>query len=227
MPGPWTAIEEWRNIDLVAFSAWSSASCYARIGYEVKVSRSDLRSELLSPGKRELNVKWCNEFYLAVPEGLLKPEEIEFVEPDWEPNDWLGERCPGFAGRPCVRFYRRKRYVVNVPRPTTTSWAGHENIPCPTCNGKGHLTAPRVIQEAPVCWVPKDIGLVVVNARQAKVVKRSPRRNEVPALTPMELGQLVRYVSMRPDPRHEQSRRRRWPGEPPTAPVQLPGATLP
>ena len=49
MPEPWTVLEEWRGIDLLAISAWQSLGNYARIGYEIKVSRSDLRRELLKP----------------------------------------------------------------------------------------------------------------------------------------------------------------------------------
>lgn len=206
-PGAWTCIEEWRNIDFLAFSAWSSAGRYSRIGYEVKVSRADLRNELLKPHKRAANVEWCNEFYFAVPRGLLDKDEIDWVEPEWEQDDWRGERCPGFAGRMCERIgRRRKKHHVRVPRPTTSGNAWERNygdtIVCPTCKGKGVTTPSRVEREAPTCWVPRDVGLVVVGGRGSRMVKRAPRRTEVAALGRMEVGQLVRWVSMRPDPRH-------------------------
>jgi len=73
-PGPWTCLEEWANIDLACFSAWSSAKPPI-VGYEVKVSRSDYRRELLKPGKRELAVSACHAFYFATPKGLLTKEE--------------------------------------------------------------------------------------------------------------------------------------------------------
>lgn len=226
MPGPWTVLEEWRNIDLVAFSAWSSASKYARVGYEVKVSRNDMRSELLNPHKRRHNVEWCNEFYFAAPAGLLTPYEETWVEPDWSDEDWQGERCAGYLGEACRPNGRgRKTHTVEVPRPYAprtndegvprsryaylSRWDLHERITCPTCGGKGVVTPSRVEQEAPTLWVPRDVGLVVVNGRGTKVVKRSPRRAEVPTLDPSELGQLVRWISMRPDPRHAPRRERR------------------
>lgn len=206
MPGPWTCIEEWRNIDLLAFSAWASQGKYARVGYEVKVSRSDLRSELLNPYKRAANVAWCNEFYLAVPKGLLTDDELAFDEPEWTPEDWQGERCPGFAGIRCAPLWRRRRHTkshyVRVPTPTTNRWDTHTSVVCPTCGGRGTTTASRVERDAPTLWVPRDVGLVVVDGRGSRLVRKSPRRTEVPALSVGELGQLVRWISMRPDPRH-------------------------
>jgi hypothetical protein len=214
-PGAWTCIEEYRGIDFLAFSAWSSQQSYARIGYEVKVSRADYRRELLRPGKRMLAVEWCNQFFFAVPKGLLTKDEIAWVEPDWQPEDWQPtERCPGYLGQPCRPLGRRKTHTADVPipyaprtgdsarPPYVTRWDLWERVTCPTCGGKGHAVASRVEREAPTCWVPKDVGLVVVDGRGARVAKGAPHRREVPALDPRELGQLVRWVSMRPDPRH-------------------------
>lgn len=202
MPGPWTCTEEWRSIDFLAFSAWSSASKYARVGYEVKVSRPDLRRELLKPWKRALAVPWCHEFYFAVPKGLLTDSELAFEEPDWESGDWLGERCPGLNGIQCGPLSRKKTHYVRVPVPGTEWGERWTHIVCPTCNGKGALTLSRVEREAPNCWIPKDVGCVLVDGRGCKVYKRSPRRKEVPTLSDMELSALVRWVSIRPDPRH-------------------------
>jgi len=205
MPGAWTVIEEWRAIDLLAFSAWESIGKYARVGYEVKVSRSDMRSELLAPGKRARNVAWCNEFYIAIPAGLLTEEELAFEEPEWAPEDWIGEPCPGYLGKACRAGWRRKTHFVEVPIPST-GWAKHDYVKCPTCNGLGVTTVSRVEREAPTLWIPADVGLVVVDGRGTRVVKKSPRRKEVPALSRREVGQLVRWASMRPDPRHHPHR---------------------
>jgi len=210
MPGAWTVIEEYRSIDLLAWSSWSSASNYGRVGHEVKVSRNDLRKELLSPEKRTRSVDWCNEFYFAVPEGLLTKEELAYEEPEWEPQDWVGERCPGFNGVACGPMWSRKKtHWVRVPVPAVTRYAfafgddGWQYIVCPTCKGKGTTVASRVEREAPTCWVPRDVGLIVVYEKGgARVMKKSPKRKEVDPLNVAELGQLVRWVSMRPDPRH-------------------------
>jgi len=203
MPGPWTCIEEYRGIDLLAFSAWSSQGGYARVGYEVKISRGDLRRELLKPHKRSQAVAWCHEFYFAVPAGMLTAAELAWKEPVWADEDWNGERCPGFAGQTCTpKRWRNKTHHVYLPKPSTSRWDSHEYIVCPTCQGKGELTPSRVLREAPTCWIPSDVGLVTVDGRGTKIVRPSPKRKEVPALDHMEVGQMVRCISMRPDPRH-------------------------
>ena len=197
------------GIDLLAWSSWSSASKYARIGHEVKVSRADLRKELLSPHKREHAVAWCHQFFFAVPEGLMTKEEISFEEPEWEPGDWIGERCPGFNGIQCeTPWSRKKTHTVRVPVPIVASYpdgyyfSGWDNIVCPTCKGKGVTLASRVERESPTLWVPRDVGLIVVSESGSRAVKPSPKRREVPALNDAYLGQIVRWISMRPDPRH-------------------------
>jgi hypothetical protein len=208
MPGAWTCVEEYRGIDLLAWSAWSSKSRYARIGHEVKVSRADLRAELLRPSKRALNVAWCHEFYFAVPKGMLTDDELAYEEPEWQPEDWMGERCPGFNGQACSPRWGRKTHSVRVPVPATPSYAssiwdeGWAFIPCPTCKGKGVTTLSRVERETPKCWVPRDVGLIMVAEHGSETVRKSPRRHVVPVLTDRELGQLIRWVSMRPDKRH-------------------------
>jgi len=77
IPGPWTCIEEWRGIDLLALSAHANGSPpYRRVGYEVKISRGDYRRELVKPDKRAFALSVCHEFYFAVPAGLLRPGEV-------------------------------------------------------------------------------------------------------------------------------------------------------
>lgn len=66
----------------------------------------------------------------------------------------------------------------------------------------------RVELEAPTVWVPRDVGLVVVDGRGCTVERRAPRRREIPAMDNRTLAQFVRYVSMRPDPRHAPRRDR-------------------
>lgn len=206
-PGPWTCIEEYRAIDLLAFSAWSSASRYARIGYEVKVSRSDLRAELLKPHKRARNVEWCNEFYVAVPAGMLTDEERAWKEPDWQPEDFTRTPCPNrdldwhAEPGPCRRG-KRKTLFIGPLRDYERYYRPHVNVRCEVCGGRGYIEKSRVELESPTLWIPRDVGLIEVNGRGTTVVKRSPRRDEVPTLHAMEITTLVRWVSMRPDPRH-------------------------
>jgi hypothetical protein len=201
--GPWTVVEEFLEIDVLAIAAvghppppakgvgWRVR--YPRVGYEVKASRSDLRTELLAPGKRAKSVALCHEFYFAVPTGLLKPEELAFEEPahfaDW--SAFQRPPCP----RHCYRSRRKGPHEL---------WDAErrEHVPCPECGGRGYREKSRVELEAPTLWVPRDVGLVEVDGRGTRLVKRAPA-NEPTPFEDSELGRLVRWVSARPDPRHE------------------------
>lgn len=44
--------------------------------YEVKISRSDFRSEIRKPLKRRPGLRLANEFYFVTPENMLEPGEI-------------------------------------------------------------------------------------------------------------------------------------------------------
>lgn len=130
VPGPWTVLEEWMEIDLLAISAnaqpgtgaktGKNGARYPRVGYEVKVSRSDLRSELLKPGKRMRARAFCHELYLAVPKGLLKPEEIAFEEPAWfdDLSVFQRARCPNNCWREQKGYRHAGKNVVDSPQMT-------------------------------------------------------------------------------------------------------------
>lgn len=62
-------------VDAWAMGTWRS-SRYARVSYEVKVSRSDWLRELRKPQKRLPALMVSNEFYFATPEGLVQPDEV-------------------------------------------------------------------------------------------------------------------------------------------------------
>lgn len=112
--GPWTCLEEFASIDLLAFSAWSSKKPPI-VGYEVKISRSDYRRELLNPGKRAQAVAGCWEFYMATPAGLLTDEEKEYIEPEHfeDGGAFVRERCP--AKPRCRKGHsERRRYLTPV-----------------------------------------------------------------------------------------------------------------
>lgn len=66
---------EERRLDVWAISFWPSDQ-YCRACYEVKVSRGDWLQELRNPKKRRLGLLMSNEFWLATPRGLVKPEEL-------------------------------------------------------------------------------------------------------------------------------------------------------
>lgn len=121
-PGEWTCLEEPFGIDLLAISAWGSSK-FARIGYEIKISRSDYRRELLKPSKRVVARALCNQFYMAVPAGLLKPEEIAWEESLWDDGDFQRKPCPAKCRRGPHRDGRRY-----LPRQGTVST---QKVPVP------------------------------------------------------------------------------------------------
>jgi len=79
---------------LLALSAWSSKGPPI-VGYEVKVSRSDYRREILNPNKRALAVSMCHAFYFAVPAKLLTAEEKAYIEPEhFKGEAFVRGKCP-------------------------------------------------------------------------------------------------------------------------------------
>jgi hypothetical protein len=64
-----------RHADAIAMNMYPSRGL-SIVGFEIKVSRADLKKELDSPNKAESIAQFCNEWYLAVPEGLIHDEDI-------------------------------------------------------------------------------------------------------------------------------------------------------
>lgn len=64
-----------RTIDFFAFHTWPSKG-HRRVAVEIKVSRHDFMREIEDPSKREPWIQRSNEFYFAVPTGLVKPDEV-------------------------------------------------------------------------------------------------------------------------------------------------------
>jgi hypothetical protein len=208
VPGAWTCVEEWERIDLLAISAHrhppkhsSKLAPYPRVGYEVKVTRGDMRADLLDPSKREHYHQLCNRLFYAVPLGLLTPAEIAWEEPDdfSKPGAFERRACPGRRCTPVRK--RRSRYDPPAGHFWTDVGGQRVAKPCLVCDGRGYLTRSLVEQTAPTLWVPRDVGLAVVSERGVSIVRRAPWRETKP-LTPHQLADLLRWVSFRPDPRH-------------------------
>lgn len=218
VPGVWTTITEWEEIDLVAFSSYKHPPTgaqrkahYPRVGYEVKVSRADMRRELLRPTKRLRARGLCHEFYFAVPAGMLTDQELAYREPAWQAGDFQRQECT--AGCVPMRHMvfapdeHRMGPRVHVLRPpqgiSTLDWDFAAAGPCPSCQGRGYLRKSRVELEAPTLWIPEDVGLICVGeSGRATVVKKSPVSLQVTPIDGMLLGGLARWLSARPDPRH-------------------------
>lgn len=63
-----------RYADAIVMNVWRSR--FQIIGIEVKVSRSDWLSELKKPEKADLIHQYCDLWYIATPEGIIKPGEL-------------------------------------------------------------------------------------------------------------------------------------------------------
>lgn len=72
-----------RHADAVAVNAYPSRGFEVR-GFEIKVSRADLKSELENGAKAEAVAKYCSYWFLVVPKGLTKdmmiPEPWGIIE---------------------------------------------------------------------------------------------------------------------------------------------------
>jgi hypothetical protein len=198
----WVCLAEWARIDLLAIECWRQARV---IGYEVKISRSDMRAELLAPTKRMEAVARTTQFYFATPAGMLTPDEIEFVEPDdWTLDDYVRQPCTNtdchakhyINGRGWMKRSAKPRgslkrgtdaegVTVDLGQEydrvvddhgVTRSHYYQRKACCTVCRGYGRLGQSRVEREAPTLWVPSDCGLVEVSRQGVVEVKRAPTR---------------------------------------------------
>lgn len=233
--GRWTCIEEWQNVDLLALDSWQAGEV---IGYEVKVSRSDMRSELLDPSKRAAAVAMCTRFYFAVPAGMLTDEERAYEEPDWEPGDFEREEC---TNPDCNAKHERRGWTKSLPKPRGprlrgtdkegvsvhlgygvdrgtcpdgSTYTRHYEISacCAICKGYGKLGKSRVEREAPQLWIPRDVGLVAVNKSSCTVIRQAPRNDHPEPFIPWPFIGYRRAdgtVKRRQMPEHELARMER------------------
>ncbi len=193
------------GIDLLAVNAWSGRPHV--VAYEVKISRSDLRRELLEPSKREVALRESDRYYFATPAGLLTPDEVAYQQDDFEVEDF--DRVP--CARTGYRHHRKRRQgcIERVPVPIVLdshdsyAWRGWETVDCRTCGGRGYAQLSLVEREAPVVWLPPEVGLIEVHSNgRTREVKRAPSRKIEGLFVSQQARQLVRWVSRRPDPRH-------------------------
>lgn len=64
-----------RTADMLVVSTWPSRGLHAE-GIEIKSSRSDLMRELSKPEKADEIARYCQHWWLAVPEGLITADMI-------------------------------------------------------------------------------------------------------------------------------------------------------
>lgn len=63
-----------RHADALAMNMYPSRGL-SILGFEIKVSRGDLKRELANPDKAEEIARYCDEWYLVVPTGLIKDDD--------------------------------------------------------------------------------------------------------------------------------------------------------
>ena len=71
--GTGSSLKRWA--DALAMNMYQSRGL-AIVGFEIKVSRNDLKKELVQPNKAEAVGCFCNHWYLVVPKGLIKDTDI-------------------------------------------------------------------------------------------------------------------------------------------------------
>ena len=70
--------EATRHADAVAICPYPSRG-YESLGFEIKVSKQDLKREIEEPAKAEALAKYCNYWFLVAPKGLA--DDIQIPEP--------------------------------------------------------------------------------------------------------------------------------------------------
>lgn len=64
-----------RLADAVAMNMWPSRGL-AIHGFEIKVSKTDWKKELLSPEKAEAVSKYCDHWWIVAPQGIVREEDV-------------------------------------------------------------------------------------------------------------------------------------------------------
>jgi len=114
-PPEWALLEELqdstgagssRRFDAVAFNCWPSSK-FVRLGFEVKVSRSDFARELEDHKKRAALEAVCHQVFFVVPTGVCVAREI--------PEPWGLLQVSGEGLRALVK--PRHREVGPIPEP--------------------------------------------------------------------------------------------------------------
>ncbi len=100
-----------RRIDALSMELWPSKN-YKIVGFEIKVSRSDWLNEMKQPEKSLAISRFCDEFYLVAPYGVLGIDEL--------PKTW------GYIQATSDRIFTKikapKREAVAIERPFMASF---------------------------------------------------------------------------------------------------------
>lgn len=104
-----------RRADAVAMNCFNGEPWgQAVLGFEVKVSRSDFLAEMKEPKKRAETYAGCDAVFLAVPKGLVKPEEV--------PLDLGIIECWITGDTKYTRIKRKPEGMDKLPVPQAMEW---------------------------------------------------------------------------------------------------------
>lgn len=144
-----------RHADAVAMSLWPSRGLTIR-GFEIKVSRADYKRESADPEKAESIARYCDEWWIVAPEGLIREPEIE-LPPAWGlmvPDDKTGLRVARKAtptpaqelGRPflAAMLRRAQEAVAKIQE----GWIRREEIQerIDAAEALGKIQVPREVE---------------------------------------------------------------------------------
>lgn len=93
-----------RTADALAVSTWPSRGLYAE-GFEIKVSKYDLKRELAMPEKAEAIAQFCRHWWVAAPAGLIDesfdiPQAWGIVEVDGKLTAKIVKPAPVLTEKP-------------------------------------------------------------------------------------------------------------------------------
>lgn len=114
-----------RRADAVAMNCFNGKPWgQSVVGFEVKVSRADFLAELKEPKKRLETYDGCDALFLAVPKGLVKPEEVPLDMGIIE--CWTKEVPPTQHSEASTAYYtkikRQPPDMDKLPVPAAMTW---------------------------------------------------------------------------------------------------------
>lgn len=117
-----------RTADAIALGMWQSSG-HELIGFEIKVSRSDWRREVLEPEKADSILSYCDRWYVVAPKGVVPldfgsglavPDGMGLLEYDGK-RLTESKKAPKLAPKPLTRGFIAQLFkgaFSQLPGPT-------------------------------------------------------------------------------------------------------------
>lgn len=120
-----------RTADAIAISQ-SALRDTSFVGFEIKVSRADFRTELANPRKADEIAKFCNKWYIVSPKGIVPvnemPENWGLLETT-KTQVWITKKAPELQCVPPSRAFVAMivRRLENRNAVDKAYWRGHRH----------------------------------------------------------------------------------------------------